>query len=361
MIMKHLNIILENLKAFFHWWTAELTACIPAKVREFFKANYAENQIKISSDNIELVSTQDDEKYHELFMGPIEKLFKEESFNQYLRDNLSGLSSVLLDPSLTLDRTSELPKAVRADFKNAVKFQLASLLPLPEHLICYDCVLSTQNKHPDYVDVHISMIKKSFVQQIVSALEDNGLGVKDIKSVTDKNYPASFEYLNLEQKYKHKNRNLVLGLVTSSIVLAGLFGILLVRSFEQRETFLNEHLNTLAQRSKEVLEVKNKIDTHIQQVALYNRYLSNVRFDQILEQLTAATPEDSWVHSYHQSGRKITLSGFSPNSGVMVEKLSQNPLFGEISNASSTLSNEENKTVERFTLKMRLKQGEGDG
>lgn len=360
MIMKHLNTILENLKAFFHWWTSELTACVPEKVREFFKADYAENQIIILSDKTEVISNDDGEECHKSFSGPIEKLFEDENFNRYLRDNTSGLCSVLLDPSLTLNRTIELPKAVRADFKNAVKFQLASLLPLPEHLICYDCVLSTQKKHPDYVDVHISMIKKSFAHQIVSVLEDTGLGVKDIKSVMDKNYTSSFEYLNLEQKYKHKNRNLVLGLVTSSVVLASVFGILLVHSFDQRETFLNEHLKTLAQRSKEVLEVKGEIDTHLQKVALYNRYLSNVGFDQILEQLTAATPDDSWVHSYRQSGRKITLSGISPNSGVMVESLSQNPLFGELSNASSTLANEENKTVERFTLKMRLKQGEGD-
>ncbi len=330
------------------------------KLKVFFKTSQHGNKILITADSVTVIFEQDGDVREKRFKGAFQTLLADQTFVDFLSSNLTGLCAIHLSHEMIFERPVELPYVVRNDYKNVLQYELPSLLPLHESKIYCDSFLIGEADHKEYVMVSLAMIKKHIADELINHLEKIGLHVKNICAPSSSVSSHIYQFVNLEAQYKAKNRTLIGGLCATTMVLGLLCFNVWLGIMDERIAFLNSHITELSVKSQSVLALEREIENFEKLEHFYRAKASRMRFEYLLEQLTGAIPEDSWLSNYRQAGRKITMSGTSPNTGIIIEQLSQTQYLTDISNNGTRIRSDSERTVEQFTLSMRIVGGDDD-
>lgn len=349
-----LHHIKQNIKAFLLWWMGELAGIIPSALKGvLFPAEktvriiFRKNQTKISFVEEDTVKTK-------TFSVSFPEILQNKTFRNFLSEELGQPVTIILSPELTLQRQIILPKAAKNSFENIVKLQLPSLLPMAEENIHYGC-LKAEDEGDEMITISIAMIKKSLSQQITEIFSGAGLKVKAITGLSAMDQSRSFTFLNLGQKYKNIESQLVAGLVVSCFILISLFMAGTYYHLTAREEFLSAKMKALSKEAQSIEALSGEIQNFEQQQALYQSKIDHLRLDEILATLTELLPDDSWVFDFAQNGNRLSLTGKTANASLLAEKIDSNSLFKNVTISSTRIEKRGSNTArERFVISFEL-------
>ncbi len=132
--------------------------------------------------------------------------------------------------------------------------------------------------------------------------------------------------------------------------------VLLTPSLQLRQRALQaqQAYDQAQQRLAPVLAQREALtQLQAQQAALREQMAERVEPLAVLDLLTQAVPEDSFVQRLQVQGDRLTLSGQTPNTAALMNRLSAQPLLRDVrSPAAATRSMSAGR--ENFTLEMTL-------
>ncbi len=341
---------------FYEWWSDQLYSLVPEKVKILFSGSKVENWLEFSANGLTALQLNEGEKSVEEFDGDALQLLDDETFKDHLKQNFSGLINVSLSNEFILERGFEVPQVAKNNYKNVVKFELPQLFPVSAGALHFDCYPLQEDQTEDYQTIQVGIVKKKISDNIITVLEECGLGLKNLSANSEKTDNSTFRFLNLEAKYRKKAETLLGILLGSAVLLSILCVWAAANFFDDRAEFLNTRLVALAQQVAEVSEVRKQISDHERKESLVIEKTSNSNLDQILEVLTNSFPDNSWVYEYSQSGNQIRLRGNSADTSSLIQTLNESKLFSNISNSAELINDRESRNLERFTVTMTLNE-----
>lgn len=348
---KNFKKIYQTLKSFFHWWGAQLLEMIPEQILSYFEDDKSKNILTLEKNQVRVVSFNDDERIEKKFSGSFDQLLEDKEFQNYLKQNLSGLVSIELCDDFILERTVNFPKVVENNINDIVTLESKKIFPLHSDKIYFDSHIKSYEKEHDFIDVEIGLIKKSLVDEIRATLGICDLLISEVSSLKDK---GKYNFVNLGQKYKSDDQRMTLVFAASALVLGIICYVSIFSFYSSRADFLNENLRELAERAREINEIGQQIELYELKAKLHYEKQNEIRFDQVLSALTEVFPNDSWLFEYSQNGNMISISGLSHDTSVLITELNKNKWFTNISNRLSTQKNEEGQDIERFNITLEL-------
>lgn len=346
--------IRKKMEAFLSWWTDELIGVVPPAIKNIFTHSEETAQVFFSAKQTIITLPTEKLEVRNTFDLAFPEILDTEEFKKFLSEEINHPVSIILSENLILERKITLPKAAKNNFRNIIKLQLPRLLPMAEQDIHFDC-LSTEKDGQDVITVSVAMIKRQLSQKIVSIFTDSGHRVKIIKGLSRAGERISFTFLNLSKKYKVLESRMIAGLVMGFLLLTILFTSIHYAQLSKREVFLAKKMSELSQKARGIEGLSNEIQKFDRQQELYQSKIEHLRFDEILSSLTELLPDDSWIFDFAMNGNRLTISGKTSNASLLVEKIDNSPLFRNVTNSSTRISNPSgNASRERFSISFEL-------
>lgn len=345
------------MEAFLTWWADELIGVVPPAIRNIFTTDEETVQIVFSSMQTIVSLPTENSVATNTFDLAFPEILGAEEFKKFLSKENGHPVSIILSEDLILERQIILPKAAKNNLRNIVKLQLPRLLPMAEQDIHFDC-LPIEKEGQNVITVSVAMIKRHLSQKIISIFIDAGRRIKAIKGLSRAGENVLFTFLNLGKKYKAIESRVAGGLIIGFLVLIVLFASIHYRQLSKREAFLSRKMTELTQEARGVEALSNEIQKFDQQQELYQNKIEHLRLDEILSNLTELLPDNSWIFDFAMNGNRLTIAGKTSNASLLVEKIDDSPLFSNVTNSSTRISNPTGSTSrERFSISFEL---EGD-
>jgi Tfp pilus assembly protein PilN len=216
--------------------------------------------------------------------------------------------------------------------------------------IYYDCGLGLSEDETGKLTVYLAMVKKETISKLLLDFEGLGVLIDGVSSSSSLCKSLKFRFLNLRNKNKTRTQKLERGLVLGGISLFCFCGILYWTNLNQRVEFLSLKMGEYSVKAREVGSLRDKIITQNRNEKLYYTRLERIRLEKILEAITTSLPADSWIFEFNHSGSKITISGQSKDTTIVLKNLDDQPLFTNVSNSSTSISTVSGQAVERFMI-----------
>lgn len=345
--------IRKNVNAFLTWWGEELVGMVPGALKNIFLPDEEMTQVTFGKEQTEIVSAEDTKK---IFDFSFPKILEASEFRDYMLSEVVHPVTIILSPDLILERSIDLPKAAKNNFRNIVKLQLPRLLPMAQQDIYFDCLSFEKGEQ---IDVSVAMIKRVLSDHIISVFSGAGLKIKMIRGLSEKG--GFFNFINLGKKYKVRERQFITGLIAGLLALTLLFTTIHSFRLSDREAFLSAKMSELSKNARSIEALSIEIQNFDQQQDLYQSKIEYLGLDEILSNLTELLPDDSWVFDFTKNGNRLTVTGKTSNASLLIEKIDNSPLFSNVTNSSTRISNPSGNTVrERFSISFELEEGARD-
>ena len=355
--IKHIKKYMED---FLCWWADELMGILPASVRKIFIPHEKSVEIFFNiKRTIVTLPTETSEIKRTLDL-PFPQILETSEFKNILLKEVNHPVTIILSEDLILERPIILPKAAKNNFRNIVKLQLPRLLPMAEQDIHFDCLIIEESEQSD-LTISVAMIARHLSEKITAIITATGHRVNAIKGLSSTEKNPLFTFLNLGKKHKALESRMIAGLVVGLLALTILFTTVHYSQLSKREAFLSQKMKELSQDVRGIEALSNEIQNFDQQQELYQSKLAHLRLDEVLSNLTKLMPDDSWIFDFTMAGNRLTISGKTSNASLLVEKIDNSPLFSNVTNSSSRISNSSaNAARERFSISFELEGGQND-
>ena len=342
--------VIIYIKQFFTWWFGQLSTLFYLDRFKLFSTGKPKNTIYLSPQTVKLssvVSGKTSEKTYDL---SFEDLVNDKEFTTYLNAYFTGSTSIILSSDMVLEREVMLPETAQKEFRNIINLQLPNLLPMSKNDIYYDCALGLSGDETGKSTVYLAMVKKETISKILLVFEGLGVLIDEVYSSSTLCKGTKFRFLNLRNKNKVRTQKLENGLILGAISLFCFCGFLYWNNLNQRVDFLNLKMGEYSVKAREVGLLKDEIITHNRNEKLYYARLERIRLEKILEAITTSLPTDSWIFEFNHSGSKITISGQSKDTTIVLKNLDEHTFFTNVNNNSTSISTASGQAVERFMI-----------
>lgn len=310
------------------WWLSELVALVPEQVKTFLDPPARETRV--------VVDRIDDAALEALAQA-------------------TDPGAVVLEfaPSLLLRRELELPAVARQDYRQIIDLQIDRLLPMPRAAMCYDSIADDELNGDGELVVTIAALRKDYADRAVAAFARIDSTVTRLLG-RDPNGEPRFRLLNpgrVTRARTHRTSMIMAG------ALVALFVLLLFSYYGKlvdREAFLNATMAEISERARHAETMRRELEDYSQARSVYESWLNDPRFEDVIVALTGLLPDDTWLYEYDQTGDQIVIAGWTPNTSEIVRLLAGSGSFRNVTSTASVATDRGGNVRERFNISLEL-------
>lgn len=331
---------IQTFQTFMRWWGEGLYDGLPNPVRKLFHSELPRLVLQMQDAHLaEAVWVQDGKQQS---CGR----FSLQDGGQQLADLIPSRArgkpwqlELRLAKGQVLHLQHHFPEAVKDNLQQVLGYQLDRLTPFTAESACFDARVAQHDKQRKEILADIYLIPKHVVERINRQLQEHGGESVQRLSVAD-----AHPDINLAARQDGQQTQ-GWSLVPLYFFLGALVLSLLVplaykyRRVDQIETALAE----VRKSSAEQLAVRDKLleaEDALKFIA-EKRKSSPVALD-VVEKLSAAIPEHTWLERLEMQGGKLEVRGESGKALTLIDTLEEAPEFADVRFKSPVNRNKDN-------------------
>jgi len=328
--------VTDTISRFFIWWFGELAACVPSRLREFFRRRPAMLSLTLGSEDVAFTLSRSGSSRHlgRIRLGP--GVEPRRAVAPLLRGiSLSELDVVMNVPAdRVLRRHVALPIAARENLREVLSFEMDRHTPFKASEVAFDYRVMRADHESKRIEVDLAVVPRELIDQAGRIAESFGLTLDRI-GIADE-APFERDGINL-LPHNHANgrstsqHRLLVALAVSASILALVAGYLPLH-FKQRTLAAYEaQLAETRAAALEAEQLKQRLAARVEHGRfLIDRRLSTPSATALLAELTERLPDDTWLIQLRWQGDKLAIAGFSPAAAALIAGLEQSPLLSEV-------------------------------
>lgn len=337
--------------AAWRWWRDGLLAWLPAGARRWL-AGSSRRLVLAMEDGAGVLVREEADQIQELerlsLASPdwnaVAGWFRTEKPRQWV---------LRFPASQALIRTLSLPLAAEKNPRQVAGFEMDRLTPFPAAQVYYDVIVLGRQPEQRRLRVELIALPRVGVDPVLDQLRQRGLP-PDVLDVVDGR--AGINLLPPEQRARRglRDKRLRTVVVVASLLLAAVAAVLPI--WQQRQLVI-EMMAKVGQAQKmanQSLVLRDRLDRTLEtsQMLAQKKQTVPPQVD-LLRELTAIIPSDTWVERLQIKGDALQLVGQSAKSSALVGIVESSNLFGGVA-FQSPVTTDPRTGKERFVLGARV-------
>jgi len=355
--------ILENLQqswrksalpGFLSWWGAQLKEMLPRAWRDWLEQNADQLWVVENEGKVELYRVGSEGKEQLLSFSDADELMRnkiqiEQVFKDFGKDKPAVW--LMLSNEQVLKKSIRLPAAVQDDLGQMLGYEMDKHTPFKADEVFYHHKVT--GLHGAMVNVSLVLIPKNDISGLISQLQRAGLDLDGI-DIVEKGLSGKYNLLPDASRTRNsstESRNLiVLSLLT--IVLMASAMLLHIDVLDKRIEALQDMQQDSTAAAKNVVALRHSLEAEIKASGYIVGEKENTpSLLHVISELTAATPDDSWVQRLEVKGTEVKIQGQSAAANVLLEKLGALDGYDDVQ-IQGAVTEDRKSGLERFTIKM---------
>lgn len=350
---------IDRLGYAWHWWVGELAGMLPTSLRRRFSPESTLLRICETDGGFKLELFEDD---HSVDLGILPLTSTSEPELQVLAaEMLAKLPSsprieLILGDNRIMSREIFLPQAVESNLPTVLQFESDKLTPFRkgQALIGHRII----GRHPEHskIVVQLYCIDRNQITHVLHRLKLLDLSPARIvpESLSRQDAASDVNMLPPGEQAKAEplwNRNaqraglICLGLVIAVLALPAWY-------LESEIETLQDNIDALRSEATRVAEKRGLVMNHlVAQQTIISRKNNNPGQLQVIAEVTARIPDNTWVSRMRIAGGKVLIQGESSKASDLIELLEQSELFSNVRFKSSVTRNPRT-TLEQYQIEM---------
>ena len=317
---------LFNIAAFFRWWGTGLLLWLPASMRSWFVPEPAKMIFEVRGDELILQqekgrSTQELERY------PIEALHDGRLKGQLPKAKDKQIVFRLAADNVLI-RTIPLPIAAESNLRQVVGFEIDRLTPFSPDKIYYDAHVIGRNTETRNLQVKFIMVLRSVVDGFLQQLTALRLS-PDIVDITG-NGGARINLLPPEQRPKKGRAARHIQGFLWMLILLSLCAAAMVPLWQQRTMVLAlmPQVDTAQRQAEMAVNLRTELENTVTSSQfLLQKRLQNELVIELVNELTAILPDNTWVEQLVVKGNEVQVRGQSLAAASLVSLVEASDKF----------------------------------
>lgn len=354
MLVSDLRNSVTNFRA---WWFAELAASFPAAWRARFLHRAGTLVARLSDDKLVLCGVKggQEQTIAALDRGVLSIAALRQSAAKSGHAFRPGRDAVQLrlDTGQVLRRRVTLPAAAAEDVRGVLSFEMDRQTPYRAGDVYFDFRVVAADREAKTVSVDLVVIRRSKLDDMLSALADCGL--KPSQVGIDNDTPTNGNRFNLLPSVPVGSASrwggrLAAGLAAIAIGLGVTFVWL---RFEQQHQLIAAYETAIEEARAASVEAQ-ELRTEATKLLEQSKYVvvqkrTHPLFVEILDEVTRLLPDDTWLLQLRMEDGQIAMAGYSSEASALVAKLEDSALLSEV-RFGSPVTLDPRLLLERFNL-----------
>ena len=322
MISRLSTRIMSVVTAFLAWWGGELLLLTPELMRRWLVRPQDQLHIVVEADALRIMNGQSDgqEGFRFGLGSELPKAARAAT--------LKGKRAVLYLPAAqVLRRIVELPMAAASHLQEAASFQVGRVTPFQPEQVCHTTRLVARDRERQVVRVELAVVAHAVLKPALAAIESQGISLSAIRVVGDSTKPA-LDFLPHQARQFFARRGV--GSIRAAVMSAGvlllmLFPFVFAYSIHARAERLASELAAAASHARHATDLRATFDARAASAMYLPDRQRGLRAIEVLDALTRAIPDSSWLFRVELRANKLLLSGFSSDVPELLGRLAAPP------------------------------------
>ena len=344
----------DTLSSFFSWWFRELET-----LRRPLGTALQRKPPTVS------ITVLDDQWIVRLHKGGRIKEIGRFNFDSDLRANrkmhdtfIKSVSNrnvdlkVLLPQHRVLRKVLEMPSVAEPDLRQALLFEIDRQTPFQPESVYFDYRILARQPELKRLTVELTAAPRAFVEEVLKRIHEWGVQPSAVDVLT--NAEGSGLGLNLlkasdeESRQKRSRAATVLTLLVL-LLLSAVFYIP-VRQLAALDQSLQTKVEEEKQTAKQTMTVRGELEQTIKAARFLDERKKSVPSAlAVLNELTRALPDNTWLLTFSQNNTEVKISGYSAAAAELISAIDAVPLFTKPAFTSPIVQDPQQK-LERFEI-----------
>lgn len=332
------------------WWIGELTACVPAALRQRFTANRNRLLLLVDAAGDNLIEETGDGR------RPLGRIDVDAPGDRQIVTRLPRARSgeqrpitVRLDERHALRTTASLPLAAERNLAQVIGFEFERLVPFKQSEVYFAYRLTARDKAAQTIGVELTIVPHAELAKMIDALP--GLGFRAAEIHVAGPVPTSIAIAHANRiEPSRSGRRINLGLGAVAMVLAvGCAAIPLWRDHATIES-LDAQIADARSQAEASATLQKQIDAESRdQRFLVDRKNASPTVTELLATLTQLLPDDTYLTELEVKGDQVRMVGLTGSATALLASIAKSPSFRDASFESS-ITRDPKTNRERFDI-----------
>lgn len=315
-----------NIAAFFRWWGRGLLLWLPASARGWFIPEPAKIILEVQDDEL-ILSSGKKNSTAELDRYPVQALYDGSLKAQFPKiKNKQFVLRLAVDSVLT--RTIPLPMAAESNLRQVVGFEIDRLTPFTPEKIYYDAYVVSRNSETRGLQVKLVMVLRSVIDGFLQSLAALRL-TPDVIDISGNNDST----INLLPPDKRPKRGRAAGRIQALLwilIFLSVCAAAILPLWQQRNTVLAlmPQVDKAQQQAEVAVQLRTELeDTITSSQFLLQKRLQNELVIELVNELTAILPDNTWVEQLIIKDNEVQVRGQSLAAATLISLVEASEKF----------------------------------
>lgn len=349
---------LAEIGRFFTWWGSELAACLPGRLRGFFKPPEQNLRIEIGAENARF-SLRKGKAHRDL--GAVsfptqDPAAAKDEVRRLLRGSQASYGSVVIDlqRGKALHPIVQLPLAAAENLKDVLSYEMDRHTPFKADHVYYDFRVLSADSEQQRLSVEMLVAARDDVEQAVDIAKSWGFEPACVAAANTNLAPGEKSY-NLLPVSQRKARGQAMKRLSAvaAIGVVALVAVAVYLPLQQREAELDVAQGKL-NKIRVVAERASALKKQVGDLVARNSFVVDEKRQiptavEILDVVTRVLPDNTWLLQLVYRDGTLRLSGYSQAPSSLIRLLEKTDLLKEV-RFSSPVTMDPRLGRERFNI-----------
>lgn len=340
-----------NWNAIWHWWRDGLLAWLPAGVRRWLAGSARRLVVAVDDGECVLLREETDQS---LELDRLDRSSPDWNAVAGWFSTEKPCQLVLRFPaSQALMRTLSLPLAAEKNPRQVAGFEMDRLTPFAAAQVYYDVIVLERQPEQRRLRVELTALPRAGVEPVLAQLRQRGLQPDALDVAGGR---PGLNLLPPEQRVRRDywGRRLRTAMMAATLLLVAAAMILPI--WQQRLLVMGmmTKVGRLQQAANQALTLRDQLDRtlEVSRMLAQKKQTQPSRVD-LLRELTAILPDDTWVERLQIKGDTVQIIGQSAKASALVAIVESSGLFNG-AGFLSPVTTDPRTGKERFVLGARI-------
>jgi general secretion pathway protein L len=333
------------------WWTGELAACVPPRLRQRFAAPRGrvllildaagDNLIQETANGRRPLGRIDlDAPAERSILAAVPRGRPDERLPVVIR----------LDAHHALRTTASLPLAAERNLAQVVGFEFERLMPFQKSEVYYAYRITARDKTALTLTIELTVVPRAEIAKAIAALDHLGLQPTELQVTSAKAAAPTAIALTTAGERGRSSSRMVAVLGAGAAVLAIACLAIPLWQADKAIAALNAQIADARREAELSANIEKQIESanHDQQF-LIDRKRARPSATELLATLTQLLPDDTYLTELDIKGNDIRLVGIAPSATAVLALIDKSPSFRDASFESS-ITQDAKTNRERFDI-----------
>ena len=263
--------------------------------------------------------------------------------------------TVLLPENSSLRRPLDMPAISEPDLRQALFFEIERQTPFRPEDVYFDYHVLARRPEAKRLTVELIAVPRANVDAILRQLHDWGLQ-PSIVDVVPKNAQSGIgiNLLKADQSAARWSSLRVASALLVIVLVAAVFYVPVSQLSAEDESLAAQVAGESA-RAKQTIAKRGELDEAIRAAGFLDERKQNVPgVFGVLNEVTKALPDNTWLLSLSQNKAEVKISGYSAAAAELISLIDAVPIFKNPTFSSPIVQDLQNK-LERFDISFEIK------